>query len=132
MLNEESLNEWERLLFNDLHLLPFHFKISYFSINDNKVYNMNNKLLTLAIILSIFSVMVACNSSKKQVMVKSEKFGSVITSYSIHYTKLYDKRYGGKISSEWMIPKIMQIADESPDIYKAADRFVEAADWVIS
>ncbi len=37
---------------------------------------MNNKLLTLAIILSIFSVMVACNSSKKQVMVKSEKFGS--------------------------------------------------------
>ncbi len=41
------------------------------------------------------------------------------------------KRYGGKISSEWMIPKIMQIADESPDIYKAADRFVEAADWVI-
>jgi L-ribulokinase len=41
------------------------------------------------------------------------------------------KRYGGKISSEWMIPKIMQIADEAPEIYKAADRFVEAADWVI-
>jgi L-ribulokinase len=41
------------------------------------------------------------------------------------------KRYGGKISSEWMVPKIMQIADEAPEIYKAADRFVEAADWVI-
>lgn len=41
------------------------------------------------------------------------------------------KRYGGKISSEWMIPKIMQIADEAPEVYKAADRFVEAADWVI-
>jgi L-ribulokinase len=41
------------------------------------------------------------------------------------------KRYGGKISSEWMMPKIMQIADEAPEIYKAADRFVEAADWVI-
>ncbi|HUW91585.1 MAG TPA: ribulokinase [Bacteroidales bacterium] len=41
------------------------------------------------------------------------------------------KRYGGKISSEWMIPKIMQIADEDPEIYDAASRFIEAADWVI-
>jgi len=41
------------------------------------------------------------------------------------------KRYGGKISSEWMIPKIWQILDEAPDIYDAADRFMEAADWVI-
>ncbi|MGE4484265.1 MAG: ribulokinase, partial [Oscillospiraceae bacterium] len=40
------------------------------------------------------------------------------------------QRYGGKISSEWMIPKIMQILDEAPEIYGAADRFMEAADWV--
>lgn len=39
-------------------------------------------------------------------------------------------RYGGKISSEWMIPKIMQILDEAPEIYNATDRFIEAADWV--
>lgn len=39
-------------------------------------------------------------------------------------------RYGGKISSEWMIPKIMQILDEAPEIYAAADRFMEATDWV--
>ena len=41
------------------------------------------------------------------------------------------KRYGGKISSEWLIPKIMQILDEAPEIYDAADRFMEATDWVI-
>ncbi|SNZ15627.1 L-ribulokinase [Terribacillus aidingensis] len=41
-------------------------------------------------------------------------------------------RYGGKISSEWMIPKIWQIADEAPEIYEAADQFIEATDWVIS
>ncbi len=41
------------------------------------------------------------------------------------------KRYGGKISSEWMIPKIWQTLDEDPDIYYAADRFLEAADWVV-
>jgi L-ribulokinase len=40
-------------------------------------------------------------------------------------------RYGGKISSEWMIPKIWQTLDEAPEVYKAADRFIEAADWVI-
>ena len=40
------------------------------------------------------------------------------------------KRYGGKISSEWLIPKIMQILDEAPEIYEAADKFIEATDWI--
>ena len=39
-------------------------------------------------------------------------------------------RYGGKISSEWMVPKLMQIVDEAPQIYETADRFIEATDWV--
>lgn len=40
-------------------------------------------------------------------------------------------RYGGKISSEWEVPKVWQVLDESPEIYAAADHFMEAADWVI-
>jgi len=40
-------------------------------------------------------------------------------------------RYGGKISSEWFFPKAWQILDEAPDIYAAADRLLEAADWVV-
>lgn len=40
-------------------------------------------------------------------------------------------RYGGKISSEWLVPKIWQILVEAPQIYDEADRFIEAADWVI-
>ena len=40
-------------------------------------------------------------------------------------------RYGGKISSEWLIPKIWQTLDEAPDVYAAADKFIEGADWVI-
>ena len=39
------------------------------------------------------------------------------------------QRYGGKISSEWMIPKIWQTLEEAPDIYAVA-RFMEATDWV--
>lgn len=39
--------------------------------------------------------------------------------------------YGGKISSEWLIPKIWQILDEAPEIYEEAYKFIEAADWII-
>ena len=40
-------------------------------------------------------------------------------------------RYGGKISSEWFFSKVLQILNEAPEIYSAADRLIEAADWVI-
>jgi L-ribulokinase len=40
-------------------------------------------------------------------------------------------RYGGKISSEWFFSKALQILDEAPEIYNAADRMLEACDWVI-
>ncbi|MBQ3183992.1 MAG: ribulokinase [Clostridia bacterium] len=40
-------------------------------------------------------------------------------------------RYGGAVSSEWLIPKIMHIADKSPDVYNDAEYFIEAADWIV-
>jgi L-ribulokinase len=40
-------------------------------------------------------------------------------------------RYGGKISSEWFFAKTLQILNEAPEIYQAADRLIEAADWVV-
>ena len=40
-------------------------------------------------------------------------------------------RYGGRISSEWLLPKALEIAEEAPHVYAAADRIVEAADWVV-
>lgn len=39
--------------------------------------------------------------------------------------------YGGRISSEWLFPKVAQVADEAPAVYDAADRFIEAADWIV-
>jgi L-ribulokinase len=41
------------------------------------------------------------------------------------------ERYGGKISSEWFFSKTLQILDEAPEIYAAADRLIEAADWSV-
>jgi L-ribulokinase len=39
-------------------------------------------------------------------------------------------RYGGKISSEWMIAKIWQILNEDSEIFELTDHFLEATDWV--
>ena len=40
-------------------------------------------------------------------------------------------RYGGRISSEWFYAKSLQILEEAPEVYAAADRLIEAADWVV-
>ena len=41
------------------------------------------------------------------------------------------QRYGGRISSEWFFPKALQILDEAPAVYAAADRLIEGADWIV-
>jgi L-ribulokinase len=40
-------------------------------------------------------------------------------------------RYGGRISSEWYFPKLIEIWLEDRDIYDATGAFVEATDWVV-
>ncbi|HEU5388097.1 MAG TPA: ribulokinase [Streptosporangiaceae bacterium] len=40
-------------------------------------------------------------------------------------------RYGGKISSEWQFAKALQLLDEDEEMYDRADRWIEAADWII-
>lgn len=40
-------------------------------------------------------------------------------------------RYGSKISSEWLLPKALQMLVEAPGVYAAADRIVEGADWMV-
>lgn len=40
--------------------------------------------------------------------------------------------YGGKLSSEWMLPKALEILRQAPKVYTDTARFMEAADWVVS
>lgn len=35
------------------------------------------------------------------------------------------------ISSEWLLPKMMQVMEEAPDVYAQADKFIEAGDWIV-
>jgi L-ribulokinase len=41
------------------------------------------------------------------------------------------KYYGDKTSSEWFFSKAFQILDEAPEVYQAAERLIEAGDWIV-
>jgi L-ribulokinase len=40
-------------------------------------------------------------------------------------------RYGGRISSEWYFPKLIELWLEDREIYEAAYGFIEATDWIV-
>lgn len=40
-------------------------------------------------------------------------------------------RCGGKVNAEWMLPKLMEIAGKAPDVYEAADNFMEVSDYLV-
>jgi L-ribulokinase len=40
-------------------------------------------------------------------------------------------RYGGRISSEWEFAKALQVLEEDPEVYERAERWIEAADWIV-
>ncbi|MGK5083664.1 ribulokinase [Bdellovibrionota bacterium FG-1] len=41
------------------------------------------------------------------------------------------KYYSGTISSEWMLPKCLEIARKAPAVYQAATYIVDAGDWFV-
>ncbi len=53
-----------------------------------------------------------------------------ITALAAEYPDLLT-RYGGKASCEWMFPKILELLEEDEPLYAAADRIIEAGDWLV-
>jgi len=41
------------------------------------------------------------------------------------------ERYGGRISSEWYFPKLIELWLADREVYEEAHAFVEAADWIV-
>ncbi len=39
--------------------------------------------------------------------------------------------YGGKTSSEWLWAKAWQVLEEAPEVFAAAERFIEGGDWIV-
>ena len=56
----------------------------------------------------------------------ADRINAVLEEKNLQYSPVF----GGRISCELMIPKIMETLAEDPEIYMAADAFVEAGDWV--
>lgn len=54
-----------------------------------------------------------------------------VTSLAAARNESWLPRYGGRISSEWLLPKALEIAEHAPQVYAAADRLVEGADWIV-
>lgn len=63
----------------------------------------------------------AAQDKADKITKKAEKIG---------YTKMLG-RFGGRVSSEYLLPKIWQVMDESPEVYESTYKFIEAADWII-
>lgn len=54
-----------------------------------------------------------------------------ITEVAQYRNEYFIDRYGGKVSSEFFFPKVLQIMKEDKEIYQVAKFFVEAGDWVV-
>ncbi|MBR3095983.1 MAG: ribulokinase, partial [Clostridia bacterium] len=61
----------------------------------------------------------------------AQKYATKLNEIALERGEEWLDNYGGKISSEWAIPKLWQILDEAPEIYAQTDRFIEATDWVV-
>ncbi len=55
-----------------------------------------------------------------------------INAVAIERGERWLERYGGRISSEWYFPKLIQIWLEDREVYDATDGFLEATDWIVS
>ena len=54
-----------------------------------------------------------------------------VTEVAAERNETWLARYGGRISSEWMLPKALQVLEEAPEVFAAADLIVEGGDWVV-
>ncbi len=54
-----------------------------------------------------------------------------ITDFAKRTNQKWLARYGGRVSSEWFIPKIFETYRKARQVYDATYRFVEAGDWLV-
>jgi L-ribulokinase len=54
-----------------------------------------------------------------------------LTDVALERGEPFLERYGGRISSEWYFPKLIEIWLEDRDVYDAAYGFIEATDWIV-
>lgn len=61
----------------------------------------------------------------------AQAWATEITELALERDERFIKRLGGKVSSEYLMPKLWQILAEDSKVYDAMDAFVEAGDWIV-
>jgi len=61
----------------------------------------------------------------------AQRFADRITQIATERGEDFLKRYGGKVSSEWFFPKLLETLEEDPGVYDAAYTFIEGGDWIV-
>jgi L-ribulokinase len=54
-----------------------------------------------------------------------------LTEVALERDEDFISRYGGRISSEWYFPKLIELWQEDREIYDEAHGFIEATDWIV-
>lgn len=61
----------------------------------------------------------------------AQHYADVMNEMAIKNDETFISRYGGKISSEWYFPKLLEIFRDDREVYDATYAFIEATDWVV-
>lgn len=54
-----------------------------------------------------------------------------MTEVAVEHGEPWLSRYGGAVNAEWYFPKLLQVLEEAPEVYRAAAHFVEMTDWLV-
>ncbi|MBR5236094.1 MAG: ribulokinase [Clostridia bacterium] len=61
----------------------------------------------------------------------AESEAEAITEAAQQLGEAWLESYGGKVSSEWLFPKLLETLHKSPAVFNECDCFLEAADWLV-
>ena len=60
----------------------------------------------------------------------AEKYAVKISELGLKLDEPWISRYGNKISSEWMLPKVFETLENAPKVFDNTDYFIEAGDFI--
>lgn len=62
----------------------------------------------------------------------AQPYATIATNLAINRNEPFISRYGHQISSEWLLPKVMEILYEDPLIYENTYRYMEGGDFIVT
>ena len=60
----------------------------------------------------------------------AQKYADRVNRYLEEKELASSPRFGGKVSPELLLPKVLELLEEDPEVYAAADEILEAGDWL--